>query len=337
MAKKNSFDKHKALLLLAVFLVGFVSGVFVYKNGLHLGATKFVKNIVNKNDDTKHFYQTPENYNLEPLFENQVVDYPYSFLVYGHSREPANEKKSLLIDEMIEEGPEFIFNLGDMVYYSDDHNWKIFDSFEGKFLVANISFYPVLGNHEYRYSGGIEYYNDPEIALMPLVDRFSFMEDRTWYSFTHGNSLFIVIDSNIDLSIDSVQYEWAKNILDESTSENIFVMLHHPMKPDSSIRQFEKPFRSLLENSQNMPDIVFSADFYDYTRYYSNDINYISTGGGGTLRIYPEIKQPGNLYGGSGKVFHYTKITVNEDSVIYQMIMLGENDELVVADSFSVE
>jgi hypothetical protein len=343
MKKNKSHTKTIVSLILLMILLGlfFLGGMLSYKYGFHIQGVKIIRQLAGDDTGARHFYPTPETYSLEPLFNNQDVEPPFSFIVYGHSREPASDMKSAVINGIIEEDPSFVFHMGDMVFYSDENNWRIFDLFEGQIISEDIPFYPVMGNHEYRVFNGEEYYNDREEPLKPIIERFPFLEGRTWYSFSYGGSLFIVLDTNIDHGVGSVQYNWLKDLLNETNAENTFIFLHHPVQPSSSIRTFERTIRDLLEDYQQTgltrPDIVFTADFYDYSRYITKNIVYISTGGGGTTRNYPDIQGKGNFYKGSGKVFHYTKITVLDDEISFEMIRLNEgSNEWEIGDSFLI-
>jgi len=328
--------------LLQIYIIGiliafsFFAGALAYKYDLHQKVLSiFKKEIITAQ------YPSPVYYNNTPLFELKNLSYPFTFIVYGDSQEEAGPEKDYIIDKVIEENPNFIIKVGDSVIRGNSHQWKIFDLCEGEILRKNIPFYPTLGNHEYSTLGEDDF-SDPTEQLNYYFDRFKFLDNRRWYSFTYGNSLFLILDSNTNYSEGSIQYNWLIDKLNNTYSKFMFISLHHPPHTKSTahpIRNEEKKLADLLESYSSTrlvkPDIIFSGHCHNYERYVSNNITYIVTGGGGAPQ-YKVIRDSDDFYNESGDTYHYTKITVFEDRLDFEMIKLVNSTNWEVKDSFSI-
>jgi len=341
--KLSKIFHHKGylIILLVLVIIAFFSGALAYKSDLHhkIPGSSAIINFL-KGESDSFFYPSPENPNNTPLFELNNVTYPFSFIVFGDSQEEAGPEKDIIINKVIEENPNFVIKVGDSVVRGDSHQWKIFDLCEGEILRKNISFYPTLGNHEYT-----SFEKDSLDSKGPLkyyFDRFKFLDNRRWYSFTYGNSLFLILDSNTNHSEGSMQYNWLVDKLNDTSSKFVFISLHHPPHTKSTahpIRNEEKKLADLLESYSSTglvkPDIIFSGHCHNYERYVSNNISYVVTGGGGAQQ-YKVIRDPDDFYNELGDTYHYTKITVFEDRLDFEMVKLVNLTNWEVKDSFSI-
>ena len=282
-----------------------------------------------------HFYPALQQHNV-PIFETKELTYPYSFIVYGDSRELAFYEKTALISNVITEKPSFVIHLGDMVYCGDPHQWKNFDFSDGNIIKSGIPFFPVLGNHEYR-SQKEWYPSSPEKQLQYYFDRFKFLKHKRWYSFTYGNSVFLILDTNTDYSPGSEQHRWLIDMLEKNASRFLYVACHHPpYSKGYHNRDEEKSLTQILEKGPVKPDIVFSGHQHNYERYNYNGIHYIVSGGGGAEQS-PIKRAPEDLYNQPGETFHYCKITLSETKVHFEMLKLKKDtDSWQVADTFTI-
>jgi len=319
--------------LIIIALGSFLAGGIAYKNNQYQkipGAT----HLLNLFEQT-HFYPAPLQDNL-PILEAKELTYPYSFIVYGDSRGIAFAEKTALISNVITEKPSFVIHLGDMVDYGDPHQWKNFDSSDGNIIKSGILLFPVLGNHEYR-SQKKHYLRNPEKQLHYYFDRFKFLKNKRWYSFTFGNSVFLILDTNTDYSPGSEQHRWLMDMLKKNASRFLFVAFHHP--PYTKVydnRNAEKSLAQIFEKGPVKPDIIFSGHQHNYERYRYNGINYIVSGGGGAAP-YSVRRAPEDFYNQPGDTFHYCKITVSETKALFEMIKLDKNTgSWQVADSFAI-
>ncbi len=327
--QKNRFS------LTAFFLIAFISfaaGVFFYRSRIYqkVPGINLVKKAIRKvsKPEMPYFYPAPEQ-DQSPIFCKSNIKYPFTFIVYGDSREIATRQKELLIDRIISERPEFVIHLGDMVYQAEEHQWNLFDIFEGKITRSVIPIYPVLGNHEYHLAGD-DSLADPGAKLRLYFKRFKFLGNRRWYSFRYGNSRFLFLDSNSDYSPGSFQHAWLTKQLREDSSRFLFVSFHHPpytRHQDYSRRNSERFLADIFEQhvrkDMARPDIVFSAHVHNYERYRHQDVNYVVSGGGGAP-LHTVARKPGDLYKNAGGSFHYCKITVGQTRVKFEMITFDD-------------
>ncbi len=187
-------------------------------------------------------------------------DAPFSFAVYGDSRERDEEdqRHKSVVDCVRAFSPAFVIHLGDIVNIGGSpYYWNIFWTTVAppsgeESLAGNVPLYPVIGNHEYfARAGG---YSDEAIEtyqsyfVVPpngLESEHPEWADR-FYSFRYGPALFIILDVNNDSDPDydlntaltegppdihpgSPQYEWLINLLSTARAECAFtfVCFHH--------------------------------------------------------------------------------------------------------------
>ncbi len=285
------------------------------------------------------FYPAPAQDSSE-IFRTGTVQYPYSFIVYGDSREIATYEKTRLLKQVLNENPAFVIHLGDMVYCADDHQWELFDLFDGKIIDRRIPLYPVLGNHEYRTRTNAAPPN-PEKQLQYYFNRFTFLKERRWYSFVYGCCQFLILDTNTDYSPGSEQYAWLLNNLKKKSTTFLFVAFHHPPYTKSYYgRDSEKFLAKLFEGSSEgglaKPDIVFSSHVHNYERYCHNGIYYVVSGGGGA-EPYVVTRDPDDFYAKSGDSFHYCRLTVSKAEATFEMVRFNESSRSwTIEDRFTI-
>jgi predicted MPP superfamily phosphohydrolase len=323
------------IALLALLAVTFAAGGLVYRSGVYrllLRSSRVIRQ--------PHFYPAPQQ-DSAAIFQKETA-YPFTFIVYGDSREPAGHEKDALIAQIIRERPSFVIHLGDMVLYDEPHQWRIFDNFEGQIMQSGIPFYPVLGNHEYYVREG-GYSPDPRAQLAHYFSRFSYLEGKRWYSFIYGNCTFLVLDTNTEYQRGSYQYAWLQKQLQTTKATFLFVAFHHPpytKAPAKRHRTAERYLADIFERHEQTgwqrAAIVFSADAHNYERYRSNGVNYVVSAGGGAPQ-HDVMRDAGDFYTKSGRTFHYCKITVYQTELVFEMLMLdGDSDAWVVGDTFTI-
>ncbi len=327
----NNFRKKITPVILLLIIIS--AGAFSVERGYAAPAKKRAGG--------RFFYPAPKQ-RASNLFEKKNVKYPFTFIVYGDSREPAGDEKDALIAQIIRERPSFVLHMGDFVLYGEEHQWKIFDFFGGRIIDNGIPIYPVLGNHEY-HTREKSYPSDPEEQLRLYFKRFKYVKNKRWYSFRYGNSLFLILDTNTDYSPESYQYKWLMKELKGKAPTFLFIALHHPpytMEAYKVTRKSEKSlaeiFESYKEKGLLKVDIVFSGHTHNYERYKYNGINYVVSGGGGASQ-HSIARKPGDLYDKAGKNYHYCRITVSKTNATFEMIRLNENTgEWEIADGFTL-
>ncbi len=189
---------------------------------------------------------------------------------------------------------DFAIHIGDLIYpggQPTDLDVKYFQALRG--LISNLAVYISLGNKEVEFDDGAGYlqaFHFPENSPDP----------ERYYSFEHGNALFIALDSNQSLAAGEAQYEWAKAQLEGAKQIWKIVFFHHPIY--SSLRS--EATREHLEPlfNQFKVDLVFQGHTHFYERTFplsggartdaseepdyvdpSGTVYIVTGGGGGTL------------------------------------------------------
>lgn len=141
-------------------------------------------------------------------------------------------------------------------------------------------FYPSLGNHDWISD-----------QAQPYLDYFSLPGNERYYQFSRGPVSFYVLDSDAHepdgVNSSSVQADWLKQKLSESSATWNIVYFHHP------------PYSSGLHGSTDWmrwpfkewgADLVLSGHDHTYERLQIDDLTYIVNGLGGAS-IY-DFTQP---------------------------------------------
>lgn len=236
---------------------------------------------------------------------------PVRFVVYGDTREqlPAwNQSLHALVSRQIaqEENCLFVVHTGDLVNDpADEAEWGRFLAAAGPML-ANITFYPVPGNHEGNLTG---YGN-----LFGL---------SSWYSFECGDITFLIINSNsLPLEEAAAQDRW----LDQEmlgASRWTFASLHHPLF--SSDEKHWGGFVDVAEKyhpffQKNRINAVFSGHVHAYEHYESGGIHYFTLGTGGAP-FYPlSPEKPTGFQTAMENTLAYARVTVDRDTALVEII-----------------
>jgi hypothetical protein len=142
----------------------------------------------------------------------------YSFMVAGHAYGAHTGTNIGLhpnflnaLSNGVNPDIRFLVLTGDIVNRSTTESWQ---QVEQELTARSLPSYYVMGNHDSNATG---------IAV------FNAKHGNTYYSFTHQDELFIVLNSTETLmSISETQIEFLKNTLDAAgdTTENIFIFFH---------------------------------------------------------------------------------------------------------------
>jgi len=268
------------------------------------------------------------------LFSYKNVDFPFTFIVFGDSRGSNFGVRSKIVEQIIKEKPSFVIHTGDMVDYGDEENWKLYDEYEGKIQRSGIPVYPVIGNHEYAVKSESEL-SEP---LSYYFSRFPMLNGRHWYSFECGNTLFVMLDTNMDYKEGSAQYSWLISQLKKNSTFLIVTFHHPPYTKTRHKRDADQFLAELFEKAPEMgfrkPDIVFSGHGHNYERYEKRGIMYVVSGGGGAPPHYV-ARDPADFYTEPGATYHYIRVKVDKKSMALEMVKLDGN-AWRVADTFTL-
>ncbi len=183
-------------------------------------------------------------------------------------------------------------------------------------------FFPSLGNHDWQTD-----------AAQPYLDYFTLPNNERYYDFTWGPLHFFVLDSDSaepdGISSSSVQGDWLKGNLAESTSPWNVVYFHHA--PYSSGLHgpsdwMQWPFKAWRAS------VVLSGHDHTYERLQEDGLTYFVNGlGGGAIYNFPR------LYPGSQVRYNadYGAMLVEADSGQMTFQFFSRKDKLI--DTFTLQ
>lgn len=230
------------------------------------------------------------------LFQSPAVadDNTFRFVVMGDSRpilatidQSPPFKRILWETDLI--GPEFAVHVGDLVFGYMSHE----DELQRQYADLKKTLDPVMtpmhyaiGNHEIGSNGGLKEYEENVGKL--------------YYSFDHGKSHFIIINSDYGESGDSgilgdEQEAWLKqDLLDHRNSKNVFAFMHKPMFYASvdggssweDMEQRDRVNQMFLDNANVRA--VFSGHAHIYRTFERDGIKHYITGGAGAESSNPD-------------------------------------------------
>ncbi len=229
------------------------------------------------------------------------------FLFFGDAGtgKPAQYRVAKSMVKFCENNPcDFVSLLGDNFYPSgvsgvNDPLWK--KAFETPYKDLKIPFYVALGNHDYKgdVDAQIKYSKKSKIWKMP----------SQYYSFTHGEIDFFVLDTN---HFNKTQRIWLEDAIKKSENTWRIVVGHHP------IYSYGGHGNSDELKSELLPIIEGEVDFYlaghDHSKQViekkSSDITYIVSGAAGQTESLQMNR--GAIYTSPSLGFAHLLITKNK-------------------------
>jgi 3',5'-cyclic AMP phosphodiesterase CpdA len=201
-------------------------------------------------------------------------------------------------------------HLGDKISGSRDGETvrKKHEEFFGVIKELKIPVHYTVGNHEITGVKGNE--KTHEELFGPL-----------YYSFTHNNCLFLVLNTESvgrEGTVSGEQMTWLKDELEKrKKSKYIFVFLHRPLFSVLNRHKSYMHFKS-EEHRNELAELFMehnvSAVFAGHEHLYHSGrhdglLQVVSGGGGAPFHFYPE-----------GNFHHYLLIKVKEDSAVIRSI-----------------
>ena len=237
------------------------------------------------------------------------------FAIYGDTRS-SPEIHQQVVQQIVLHKPEATFHTGDL--NSSGKTQKEYDNFLQIISpLCQISrFFPARGNHE------------KDLSL--FLQNFPFLNGSSYYTVYQDSIRFIILDSVLDLSPGSEQFNWLQKQLKEDIPT--LLILHHPVfssgeHSDELGLQLFLP--ELLQKSS--VKAVFSAHNHNYERSEFKGITYIVTGGGGAPLREKEHANPYSLV--FIKTHHYLIGEREGKSIIFKVYNLDNK----ILDSFTIK
>ncbi len=238
--------------------------------------------------------------------------FPFSFLIISDTHNSDRAEK-LIRAGLKEKDISFIVHVGDFV--SGPGLW------DHRFFLLNMAGdikppFPVFltpGNHDIDYTSSISHRRE----RMPPEIFESFYGARN-FDFTFNQCLFILC--GVDPRNPRAYLDSLRDILSKKGSgkKYIFVFRHYPLKGfveyDGGLSN-EEEFFSLLESHR--VTACFSGHYHGYRRGERRGVNLVVLGGGGG-RLKSWQKE-------WGKFHHLLKVTVDEDQITEDMMVLKTN------------
>jgi hypothetical protein len=240
-------------------------------------------------------------------------DRPFTFLVYGDTREGGEDEKKIAL-AMLAEGADFALHTGDICRTgADEPSWMNFFKNEAP-LIASLPVYPAVGNHEIYKDETGEHFK--RFFVLPDEGR-----TRHYYRMRWGRAVELVaLDGNG--SFDE-QTRWLREGLRKAEMDgvkHVFIYLHQP--PFSTgghcgAAVQEQDWVELFEK-HHIVRAVFGGHDHCYERLERNGVRYFVAGGGGT-RVYPEATACPSFDYAARKIYaaqhHYIRVKVKGDEI----------------------
>lgn len=246
------------------------------------------------------------DWNYHQLQKIDKTQNNFSFAVFADNKNSITTFENL-ISKVNGENVSFSIDIGDLVF---DGEREKFNFFINQVKKLNKPLLTVIGNHELLDEGRANYYD--------IFGRF-------YYSFTVGNSYFIVLDDANENNIDPWQMRWLRNELNKSQNYKYrFIFMHVPLydprkeeQPGHSMKNitFAHKLNTLFDRYN--VTMLFCSHIHSYYRGIWNKTPYIITGGAGA-----------ELYGTDPNhyFYHYIRVDVSNSGVKYNVVKLKSPD-----------
>lgn len=248
----------------------------------------------------------------QKLASLEKINGKFTFAVIGDNRSGDDVYKKVL-GMVMERRPDFVINVGDQIIHPGDlSEWDNFWKLSGP---VNVPYFLTVGNHDANNKKSEDLYKE----------QVDLPGNELYYSFTAGNSLFIVLDTYFtdqNKKITAEQYAWLEKLLESTDRRHKFVFLHHPLYPDgfgfSGCLDAYPKERDRLQRLlvKHRVATVFAGHLHLYLRKTFNGMSQIITGGAGApLIAYEEL----------GGFYHFVLMTVDGDKISGEVIDIDNN------------
>lgn len=187
--------------------------------------------------------------------------------------------------------PDILMHTGDIAYEEgtlDEFEHTFFTPYQP--LLAQVPFYGTVGNHDYATENG-----GPYKDVFETPTKYSDTED--YYAFDYGPAHIISLNTNIDYTEGSAQYEWLTNDLAHTDKQWKIVFFHYPVWSSGrhgSTAGLADALSPVFEHYG--VQLVLNGHDHDYEHNYTvNGVLYIVTGGGGAS-LYTQEHENAHSY-----------------------------------------
>lgn len=241
----------------------------------------------------------------------------FSFAVFGDNQPERTtlaqpEIFKQILDDINSAHPDFVISTGDTICGSADFSMlqvMYNDYADTVSLHLKAKLYQAVGNHDIYGSKRNQWFFKSKLKNL-------------YQSFDHGDSHFIVLDSEVvgeEGRIAGDQLKWLRTDLYNSrNARNKFIFVHRPLFPvsghigsslDTNLAErdgLHQLFRTYKVTA------VFSGHEHLFNTEIRNGIRYVISGGAGG-RLYPS-------FFGTGDFHHYVMVTVTADKVGLEVV-----------------
>ena len=243
--------------------------------------------------------ETDWNYKHVQQIDRKKND--FTFDVFGDNKNSISTFKELTGD-VNGDRASFAFDIGDLVF---DGKMDKFAFFMDQARTFKRPLLTAIGNHETYANGRGNYFK--------IFGGF-------YYSFTVGQSYFIVLDDANEKNLDDWQMQWLKNELAKSAPYRYrFVFMHVPLfdtrAGGSEHGLGDKAFGRRLNNLFDASGVtmLFTSHIHEYDKGTWGKTPYIITGGAGAELLGSD---PAHYF------YHYLKVHVSKAGVTYDVVHL---------------
>ena len=244
--------------------------------------------------------ETEWNYKHVQQIDRSKKD--FTFDVFGDNKNSVGTFKELIRD-VNKDSSSFAIDAGDLVF---DGKMDKFAFFMGQARTFTKPLLTAIGNHETYANGRGNYF---------------MIFGGYYYSFTVGQSYFIVLDDANAKNLDDWQMQWLTQELKQSSKYRYrFVFMHVPLFDDRKSggsehglgdKSFAKQLNDLFD--ANHVTNIFASHIHEYDKGTWGKTPFIITGGAGA-----------ELEGGdpSRYFYHYIRVHVSDTGVSYTVVHL---------------
>jgi Calcineurin-like phosphoesterase len=241
----------------------------------------------------------PAHWNSDELTKVDLSSHDFTFAVFGDNR-GSTKVFPALISRVNSEGVLFALDNGDLVDSGTVANYRLF---LGQIAASTKPFLTAIGNHE----------DEPG---------YNALFGPSYYDFTIGDSLFIMLDDSNERDIDGAQLEWLKSKLAAGQSQKYrFVIMHVPLydprlsgeRAEHSLSDLDFVHRLNALFDQNHVTLLITSHIHGYFEGVWGATPYILTAGAGAP-----------LYGTDPAHFfyHYVLVHVSDQGVTHQVVKI---------------